>query len=161
ELADLGDGRPAGGACPVDGARRVPVRRRAGRLRGADPRDLRARGLALLRDGAALGRRHHRPARHAAGARDGYRSLAPRAYPRDEVRRLPDVIGARLAAILAVLILAACSTGPTPSPVAAVDATPPSFASAPGAVQQRTVLPGCGVDTAVRHGSGFSVPDTS
>ena len=39
------------------------------RLRGADPRDLRARGLAVLRDRPAVGRRGHRPARHAAGPR--------------------------------------------------------------------------------------------
>ena len=66
-------------------------RSRARRLRGADPRDLRARGLALLRDGPPLGRRDHRPARHAARPVDGPRGRAPRADPRDEVRRLPDV----------------------------------------------------------------------
>ena len=69
----------------------VRGRRRARRLRGADPRDLRARGLAVLRDGPALGRRRHRSARHAAGpvARD--RGGAPRPDPGDAVRRLPDV----------------------------------------------------------------------
>ncbi len=48
------------------------------RLRGADPRDVRARGLALLRDRPALGRRRHRPARHAPDPDDGHRSRAPR-----------------------------------------------------------------------------------
>ena len=84
-------GGAAGGARPLHGPRRLRRRRRARRLRGADPRDLRARGLALLRDGAAVGRRRHRPARHAPGAGDGHRGGAPRADPRDAVRRLPDV----------------------------------------------------------------------
>ncbi len=77
------DGRPAGGPRPLDGPRRVRRRRRARRLRGADPRDLRARGLAVLRDGPAVGRRGHRPARHAAHPDDGHRGGAPRADPRD------------------------------------------------------------------------------
>ena len=46
ERAHLGHGRPAGGPRPVDGPWRLRRRRRARRLRGADPRDLRARGLA-------------------------------------------------------------------------------------------------------------------
>ncbi len=66
-------------------------RRRTRRLRGADPRDLRARGLAVLRDRPPVGRRRHRPARHAARPGDGHRGGAPRADPRDAVRRLPDV----------------------------------------------------------------------
>ncbi len=66
-------------------------RRRARRLRGADPRDLRARGVTLLRDGTPLGRRGHRPARYAARPVDGHRGGAPRADPRDPLRGLPDV----------------------------------------------------------------------
>ena len=72
----------------------VRGRRRARRLRGADPRDLRARGLAVLRDGPAVGRRRHRPARHAAGAALGHRGRAPRTDPGDALRRLPDVTAA-------------------------------------------------------------------
>ena len=70
-------------------------RRRARRLRGADPRDVRARGLPVLRDGAPLGRRGHRPARHAARPGAGHRGGAPRADPGDALRRLPDVTGER------------------------------------------------------------------
>ena len=44
-------------------------RRRRGGLQAADPRALRAPGLAVLLDGAPLGRRRHRPARHAARPR--------------------------------------------------------------------------------------------
>ena len=44
----------------VDGRRRRP---------GRDPREVRARGQPVLLDRAALGRRHHRPARHAPRAR--------------------------------------------------------------------------------------------
>ena len=65
--------------------------RGARRLRGADPRDLRARGIPVLRDGPAVGRRGHRPARHAARPGDGHRGRAPRADPRDPLRRVPDV----------------------------------------------------------------------
>ena len=65
--------------------------RGARRLRGADPRDVRARGLAVLRDRPAVGRRRHRPARHAAGPVDGHRGGAPRADPGDALRRVPDV----------------------------------------------------------------------
>ena len=61
----------------------------------ADPDEIRAkyeaRGQPVLLDRAALGRRDHRPARHAprAGARDLGR--AERADPRDDLRRLQDV----------------------------------------------------------------------
>ena len=48
-------GRRAGGDGPDDGRRRRSRR---------DPREVRARGLALLLDRAALGRRDHRPTRH-------------------------------------------------------------------------------------------------
>ena len=84
EQPDLGHGRRAGGARPLDGPRRVRRRRRARRLRGADPRDLRARGLALLRHGAPVGRRRHRPARHAPRP-DAWASR-PRSTPRSRRR---------------------------------------------------------------------------
>ena len=48
-------------------------------------------GSPVLRDGAALGRRRDRPARHAPSPHDGHRGRAERADPGDEVRRLPDV----------------------------------------------------------------------
>ena len=50
-------------------------------------------GSPVLRHRPALGRRRHRPARHAPRPRDGHRSRAPRADPGDPVRRLPDVSG--------------------------------------------------------------------
>ena len=84
-------GRTAGGAGALDGPPGYRRRRRARRLRGADPRGLRARGQPLLRDRPALGRRHHRPARHPAGPLDGHRGRRPRPDPGHEVRRLPDV----------------------------------------------------------------------
>ena len=84
-------GGSAGGPCPVDGRWRLRDRCRARRLRGADPRDLRARGVALLRHGPAVGRRGHRSARHAPGPDDGDRGGAARADPGDAVRGLPDV----------------------------------------------------------------------
>ena len=55
ERPHLGDGRRAGGDRALDGGRCRP---------GGDSRLLRARGLALLLDGATLGRRDHRPARY-------------------------------------------------------------------------------------------------
>ena len=64
-------------------------------LRGADPRHVRARRVALLRHGATVGRRRHRPARHPASPDDGHRGGAPRADPRDALRRLPDVTDGR------------------------------------------------------------------
>ncbi len=66
-------------------------RQGARRLRGADPRDLRARGQPVLRHRAAVGRRRHRSARDAASARPRHRGRPPRADPRDALRRLPDV----------------------------------------------------------------------
>ena len=76
ERAHLGHGRRAGGVGARDGAarrdreaRRRLERRRGGGVQAADPRALRAPGLAVLLDRAPLGRRRHRPARHAAGAR--------------------------------------------------------------------------------------------
>ena len=64
-----------------------------GRRRGSrrDPREVRARRQRLLLDRAALGRRDHRSARHATGARARDLGSAERADPRDDVRRLQDV----------------------------------------------------------------------
>ena len=84
-------GGAAGGARPVDGPRRLRLRRGTRRLRGADPRDVRARGLALLRDRPPVGRRRHRSARHPARPGARHRGRAPRADPGDAVRRVPDV----------------------------------------------------------------------
>lgn len=64
-----------------------------------------------------------------------------------------------LAAI--ALVVAACTSAPDLTAVPAVNATAPSFAAAPAAVRERTKLPACGVDVAVRHGDTFSVADTS
>ena len=51
-------------------------------VQGADPRAVRAAGLAVLLHRPALGRRHHRPGRHAPGARHGAR-------PPSRTRRSP------------------------------------------------------------------------
>ena len=91
--------------------------RRARRLRGTDPRDVRARGLPVLRDGAAVGRRGHRPARHAARPDDGHRGGAPRADPGDALRRLPDV--KRSSSFVATVALAGCG-------IAGLRAAPPA-----------------------------------
>ena len=66
--------------------------RGAGRVHGRHPRPVRAPGQSLLRDGAALGRRRHRPARHAPRARPRARGCRPRARaPARVLRRVPDV----------------------------------------------------------------------
>ena len=61
----------------------------------ADPDEIRAsyerEGSPVLLDRAPLGRRHHRPARHAARARARARRRRERARAGDDVRRLPDV----------------------------------------------------------------------
>ena len=62
-------------------------------LQGADPRSVRASGLALLLHRAALGRRGDRPPRHPPGARHGA-PPPPSTDPGSLLRRLPDVIGA-------------------------------------------------------------------
>jgi len=82
ERTDLGHGRRAGRDGADDGRRRGS---------GRDPGQVRARRESVPLDRAALGRRDHRPARHAAhsGARDLGR--AEHADSRDEVRHLPDV----------------------------------------------------------------------
>ncbi len=50
-----------------------------------------AAGLAVLLDGAALGRRRDRPGRHPPGPRDGAGRCGQRADPRALLRHLPDV----------------------------------------------------------------------
>src|SRR6185503_1724007 len=110
QCTDLGDGRLAGGPCPLDGRRRFCDRCGARRLRGADPRDLRTRGLAVLRDGPPVGRRGDRPARYAAHPDHGYRSGAPRADPRDPFRSVPDVSWRQVVVgLLAAGSMAGCS----------------------------------------------------
>ena len=65
----------------------------------ADPdeitREVRGGGQPVLLDRAALGRRDHRPARHAPRARARHLGGAERADPGDDVRRLPDVTPTR------------------------------------------------------------------
>ena len=82
ERPDLGHGRRAGGDRAHDGRRRRP---------GRDPCEVRARGLAVLLDRAALGRRHHRPSRHPARPRARSRRRGERPGAGDDVRRLPHV----------------------------------------------------------------------
>ena len=94
-----------GGFASDDGARR---------LRGADPRDVRARGLALLRDRPTVGRRRHRPARHPPRPDDGHRGRAPRTDPGDAVRRLPDVKGLIARLVVAAWLVAGCGLLPRP-----------------------------------------------
>ena len=78
ERPHLRHGRRAGGARAVDGRRRRSRR---------DPRDVRGGGQPVLLDGAALGRRHHRSARHETRARARHLGSAERADSRDDVRR--------------------------------------------------------------------------
>jgi hypothetical protein len=58
---------------------------------GADPRPVRAPGLAVLLDGTALGRRDHRPRRHPTGAGHGPRGGRQRADPRALLRHFQNV----------------------------------------------------------------------
>src|SRR5262249_48035825 len=67
----------------ADDGRRRRSRRDHGEVRGGRQ--------PVLLDGAPLGRRDHRPARHPPRARARPRGGAERADPRDHVRRLPDV----------------------------------------------------------------------
>ena len=60
-------------------------------LHGADPRQVRDRGQPVLRDRAAVGRRHPRSARDARRARPRARGGAARAGAAHDLRRLPDV----------------------------------------------------------------------
>ena len=57
----------------------------------ADPRSVRAPGLAVLRHGTAVGRRRHRPRRHPPGARARTRRRRERSGARAHLRHLPDV----------------------------------------------------------------------
>ena len=82
ECAHLGDGRRAGRDRADDGRRRRSRR---------DPRQVRGRGQPVLLDRAALGRRDHRPARHATRARARDLGRSQRPDPRDDLRRLQDV----------------------------------------------------------------------
>ena len=82
ERPHLGHGRRTGRDRALHGRRRRP---------GRDPRDLRGRGEPVLLDRAAVGRRDHRPARHAPRARARARRRTQRADPRHDLRRLPDV----------------------------------------------------------------------
>ena len=84
ERADLGDGRRAGGDRADHGRRRRSRR---------DHREVRARGKPVLLDRAPVGRRHHRPARHAPGAGAGHLRRAERTDSGDGLRRFQDVIG--------------------------------------------------------------------
>ena len=84
----LGDGRRAGGERARDGAARQHrgrgqdlERRGRGGLQGADPRPVRGRGQPLLRHRAAVGRRHHRPARDPRRARPRALGRAERPIP--------------------------------------------------------------------------------
>ena len=60
-------------------------------VQGADPRAVRAAGQSLLRDRAAVGRRHHRSGADATRARAGPARRAQCADRTDALRRLPDV----------------------------------------------------------------------
>ena len=66
-------------------------RGRRGVVQGADPRPVRAPGLAVLLHRPPVGRRHHRPGRHPPGARHGPGGRGPRADSRAHLRRLEDV----------------------------------------------------------------------
>ena len=85
ERPHLRDGRRAGCDRALDGRR--------GR-RGRNPREVRTRGKPVLLDRAALGRRHHRSARHAPHPRARSRGCTERADSRNGLRRLPNVNGA-------------------------------------------------------------------
>src|SRR5262249_37221501 len=64
------------------------------------------RVVRLLRQRGAVGRRHHRPARHAHGARHLSLGGALRAHPRhDALRRLPDVTDPRALRVLFVCLV--------------------------------------------------------
>src|SRR3954462_10518138 len=60
-------------------------------VQGPDPRAVRGAGQPVLLDGAAVGRRRHRPGRHPHGARPRALDRGQRAPVRCQLRRLPDV----------------------------------------------------------------------
>ena len=130
--------------------RRLRHGRGARCLRGADPRHVRARGVALLRDGATVGRRRHRPARHPPGPDDGHRGGAPRADPGDALRRVPDVTArSRDRPRIAV---ASFGTSVSGSARARHGVGPQDPAAAEGVDVSRQALPGPEVDS--RQGPG-------
>ena len=75
----------------VRGEARSDGARGRGSLQGADPRAVRNPGESVLRDGPAVGRRDHRPAGHAPGARARHLRRAERAAGGHRLRRLPHV----------------------------------------------------------------------
>jgi hypothetical protein len=81
-LADQRDGRRAGGDRAVDGRRHRS---------GGHPRHLRARGLAVLREREAVGRRRPRSARDPRRARPVPARRSAGTGGRDALRRLPHV----------------------------------------------------------------------
>ena len=95
ERPDQRDGRPTGGTRPVDRPRRLRDRCGPRRLRGSDPREVRARGLAVLLDRAAVGRRRDRSDGHPARPGAGDLGRAERADFRARFQPLPDVSGSR------------------------------------------------------------------
>jgi len=86
--------------------RHLQGRRREGGLPRPHPRPVRDAGIALLLDGSPLGRRHHRPPRHAHGARTRTRRGAARADRGRALRRLPHVVLAASAAAVCCLGIA-------------------------------------------------------
>ena len=60
-------------------------------FQGADPGPVRDAGPSLLRHGPAVGRRRHRPGRHAPGARARHFGGAECPDRQDQLRRIPDV----------------------------------------------------------------------
>src|SRR5690606_15868176 len=82
ERADLRHGRGASGAGARHGRQRRP---------GRHPRPVRAAGQSVLLDGAAVGRRGHRPDGHPYGPRSCAVGGLPRPAGTDLLRRIPDV----------------------------------------------------------------------
>ena len=76
---------------------------------GRDPRHVRGGRQSVLLDGAALGRRDHRPARHAPGARARDLGGAERARPGEHVRHLSNVGEEDTMAITAEELAASCA----------------------------------------------------
>ena len=84
EREDLGHGRRPGCDRADDGRRRGPRR---------DPGEVRGRGEPVPLDCATVGRRDHRPTRHAPGAGSRDLGSAERADPGDRLRHLSHVSG--------------------------------------------------------------------
>ena len=92
ERPDQRDGRRPGGPRPVDRSRWLRDRCGPRCLRGSHPREIRARGIAVPLDGAAVGRRRHRPDGHPTRAGPRHQRRPQRADPGARVQPLPDVI---------------------------------------------------------------------